>query len=276
MTFDTNERSISDSAPVEIYDFVTPTTTYRLTTWDRDFVFGGNTYTKVPGLRSAPTISSSGDPPSLTVEVPAHQPVVRDNFFGLPPRDMLLTVRRVQQVSGAAITIYEGLVVDMNVENGWAKLRVPSVIDEPFNSTVPSANIQRLCNHVLYSQPICRVGRGGFEVATSVVSVNGVTIAVASAGSVPADWYIAGEMYTAHERRQIIAHSGTTFTIDVPFKALVAGNNITLAAGCDHTATTCRDKFGNINNFGGHPYIGSAGTNGLSPLSIFIRNVFRD
>ena len=37
--------------------------------------------------------------------------------------------------------------------------------------------------------------------------------------------------------------------------AIAGGDQFTIVAGCDRTHTTCRDKFSNILNFRGEPYI---------------------
>ena len=45
-----------------------------------------------------------------------------------------------------------------------------------------------------------------------------------------------------------------TLFLPMPFNA-VAGDNLDLRAGCDKTLTTCRDRFSNVQNFRGEPYV---------------------
>ncbi len=40
-----------------------------------------------------------------------------------------------------------------------------------------------------------------------------------------------------------------------PAKPVVEGDQLVLTAGCDKTATTCRKKFGNLDNFRGFPFL---------------------
>lgn len=50
--------------------------------------------------------------------------------------------------------------------------------------------------------------------------------------------------------------SGATFTFWLPTPyPIQVGDTYTAVAGCDKELTTCRDKFGNVINFGGFPTI---------------------
>jgi len=51
-------------------------------------------------------------------------------------------------------------------------------------------------------------------------------------------------------------NSAVTITLQLPFaSAFVVGDTVVAQAGCDRTFTTCRDKFSNLINFRGEPYI---------------------
>jgi hypothetical protein len=64
--------------------------------------------------------------------------------------------------------------------------------------------------------------------------------------------------------RYIIDHSGTQLTLIVPLSDLTEDVNdssgdalVALYPGCDHTRETCKDKFDNLANYGGFPWIPS-------------------
>lgn len=260
MAFADDEKSVSSSAPVELYTFTLPTITYRLTNYDTDFVFGGNTYSAIPMQRTAVEGSAAEQAQEIVVTLPSSTPVVRNHVFGVIPREMFLEVRRVQLVSGESSVVWDGKVTSVSVgtEDGKsvARLRVPSVMDEAMSAQVPSAHYQRLCNHILYDAR-CRVLRTSFDVVASVTAVSGVTVTVSTVGGNPDAWFRAGEVVRTSdgERRLVTKHFGTTLTLNAPFSAVVLPFAVTLFAGCDHTVHTCRDKFSNVVNFGGHPYI---------------------
>ena len=52
-----------------------------------------------------------------------------------------------------------------------------------------------------------------------------------------------------------VASSGGAVTLSAPIPGLKAGDAFEAYPGCDHTLSTCADKFGNQLNYGGFPYI---------------------
>ena len=53
----------------------------------------------------------------------------------------------------------------------------------------------------------------------------------------------------------ILAQSGDTMTLLLPFSLDVAGQDIDLFAGCAHDLTTCDVKFAATLNYGGFPFV---------------------
>jgi len=56
-------------------------------------------------------------------------------------------------------------------------------------------------------------------------------------------------------RRGIKIHDGDTVTVTHPVAGLEPGSVLIALPGCNHTTTHCNDKFSNILNFGGFPYM---------------------
>jgi len=57
------------------------------------------------------------------------------------------------------------------------------------------------------------------------------------------------------QKRMIVSHVGLNITVQYPFNDMAEGAGVKLYAGCDQRIETCRDKFDNVNNFFGTPYI---------------------
>ena len=78
-------------------------------------------------------------------------------------------------------------------------------------------------------------------------------------GIQPDGYYYLGEAVAvingATYRRMIVAHTGNEIVIQYPFIGLTAPVNITVYAGCDKKAETCLNRFNNILNFTGFPYM---------------------
>jgi uncharacterized phage protein (TIGR02218 family) len=258
MTYATDTVSIQVSAPVELYEFATPVTTYRYTSFDTDFTYLGNTYTALAGLvraNLATTGFNDGDR-DLEVTLPASTAFVQANVFGRLPRNITLTLRILQQLSGEARMVWQGPVTAIAVEGRMAKVVVPSKVDDALEAEIPNVRFQPLCNHFLFDDR-CMLNAADYDVAANVSTVASTTIVVSTVGGNPDQWFQAGELVRTldGERRLIVSQVGTTLRINYPFRELVPGNALTLFPGCDHTIKTCRVKFSNHRNFGGHPNV---------------------
>lgn len=260
MTFDTDQMSVSDSAPVELYQILTPQTTYYRTTFQEDYVDGGFTYTRIPGMRSEIIAEATGKANDLVVELPSSDLIILDNFVGVPPlprTTMKLTLYRLQQLSGAKVLWWEGPIRGMSMHNNGrvARLHVPDGVDDALRTELPRARCQRKCNNGLYD-PNCTKLETDFDHATTVASFSGNTVTVNTTGDPGATYYKDGYMIFNGERRGIVDQSGGTFKtlhLDAAFRGIGINSNVTILAGCDKNVTTCRDKFNNVINFRGLP-----------------------
>lgn len=254
MTFIDDEKSVSDNAPVELYTFVTNVGTFRRTSLNVDHVHGGNTYTAVPMMRTHVEVNATDQAQELVIDLPASDPVVKGHLPILPGTFTCL-VQRKQLVSGEVQTIWDGKVTSLTVKGRTASMRVPSIMDDALATSIPSAYFQVPCNHVLYDSR-CRINRGFFTDAANVVSASGSTVTISVVATDQS--YRGGDIVrTADgESRLIIDQIGAVLTLNRPFPATVTiPYAVGVVPGCDHTVKTCRDKFGNVLNFGGHPYI---------------------
>jgi uncharacterized phage protein (TIGR02218 family) len=117
-------------------------------------------------------------------------------------------------------------------------------------------------------------------------SADGHALTVTLGSTYPADWFtrglatfVSGAGVTARTEIRRHAIVGTAITLDLwqSFPtSLVAGNTLTLTAGCDKHIETCRQKFSNVENFRGFPHMpgndfvaavaqpGDAANNGLA------------
>ena len=80
-------------------------------------------------------------------------------------------------------------------------------------------------------------------------------------GTYTAGYFIGGTVEFGVEKRTIVAHSVNTITMSYRMINLdlnnddISDGDVDVYPGCDGRAATCRDKFDNIFNFFGHPYI---------------------
>lgn len=136
----------------------------------------------------------------------------------------------------------------------------------------PRFYIGRRCNWALYSNPngdpypgLCYINPDDWKISGNLALItdvpNQLDITATGANGKPENWFAFGYIDTGtganRERQTILASSvgagdHVTITIKRPLRKAVNGQLCLLYPGCDLTYATCRDKFGNAANFGGH------------------------
>jgi uncharacterized phage protein (TIGR02218 family) len=258
MTYDAHEKSVQSAAPKELYTFTAPTFTYRFTSHDQDLNVNGVTFTSLAISRGNVAKSPMGQTREMIVSMPRnHELVSRLRNNGITPRGVEVKIERYHHAIGGIITtreVWRGDVASIESEDAVTRIRVPSQLDDRLNVHLPVVRAQRTCNHMLYDRG-CQVARASFKVNTTILTVNGTTLTVASMGGQADGWSKYGDIIRAEdgESRSVLSHVGTTLIIDVPFGTMNAGDVVDVSAGCDRLLDTCFVKFNNIPNFGGHP-----------------------
>lgn len=256
-TFDDNERSTSQNRPIDLYTITTPTVTYRLTSHIVDVVYAGLTYTATTMTRGSLQVSQDLTGRELIVYLPISHPLVQRFFAtGIPEHSVSVTLQRLQSVSGQAFQQWSGFAQSIAVDKHQASVRCPSVTDDPFKVRLPQVTATRLCNHVLYDAG-CTLDRAGFAInppAVYIAAISGSTISLSTvAGSADQRFQYGEIVHDTGQRRMVLSQIGTTLTLNAPFVGAAVGDGVVVYSGCNHDVTTCRDKFGNVKNFGGFP-----------------------
>jgi len=256
-TFDELEQSVELSRPVEVYDFVIGSDQYRYTSAEGTVTASGVDYTPVPLKRGNPVQSREQKTTALTITLPSDDAAVTPFIAIQPSSRMLITIRRVQLDSVPAVTIvvFEGYVASIAFRGETAELRcIP--FNELFTREMPRFQYQGLCNHVLYDGGCTLAAGGAFKHSGSVLGVTGRDVNVQSLPT-SGDPFVGGylEIPGGSEQRLIVAQSGTIVTLLMTFRANISGGTIDAFFGCDHTPETCSQKFSNIINYGGFPFV---------------------
>jgi uncharacterized phage protein (TIGR02218 family) len=257
LTYDALETSDSDGYVAELYEFLGAANDYYYTSFASAQTYGGHTYTPMPGLKrkgiTTTTVggSSSGD---LEIELPYNSALAAEYAFTDVPASLRLNLRRkhISDPDDAAVVIWSGEVGVWTVKGRMATFKVPSVFSVALETIIPKVRWQKPCNNLLYDGR-CKVVRNDHKVDTTISSATDSTITVASVGTWVGTEGVGGEVVNnvTGERRTIVSHSGTVLTIKLPFSSFTPGDSVTLFEGCDHSGQTCKDKFDNIDNYGG-------------------------
>jgi len=257
MTFSADEKTTHDAEPIELYRFEGSGSVYVYCSGDYDYSFNGDLYLASPITRAAIEDGADANRNALRLTMPASMDLIQDYAFDVAPRSLELKLFRIHPFSGNFTTYWRGPVTSMTVEGRMASIRVPSILEEAAESTVPSVNYQRQCNHILYDGR-CGLAAASYKVSKNIdsISADGLTLTITTTIGA-ANLYRGGEIVrsTDSERRLIVASTTTTVTIAWPFRTLAAADAVEIYQGCDHTIETCDAKFSNSANFGGAPFI---------------------
>ncbi len=278
MSFDDNERSTSQNRPIDLYTITTPTAIYRLTSYPVNYSYAGNVFTALTMDRGSHQLTNDQGTDEMTVTLPISHPLVQEYAStGIPAMNVAVRVQRLQTASGAAQQIWTGFAQSLTVDGATATIRIPASTADAFKIQLPVIGATRVCNHRLFDQrcspnpgghwPISSTtaGSGGpdpgvFQISDTIASVSadGLTVNGVGIGAKPFGWAGFGRLILASgEQRRILTHVSTTLTLAVPLPGLVSGMAVTIEAGCAHDMTTCKSKFNNQLNFGGHPLMTS-------------------
>ena len=258
MVFSVTEKSAASGSPIELYKFVGNYNTYRFTSWATDITNAEGTYTATNIKRAKIERGTQDEDLSVELELPFNNPMVLEYVYAVAPPSLVMELRRAHPDDlNDTLLQWQGQVLSWNVQNGIAKLKVPSLLSYALNGPLPAVKYQAPCNAVLYDTR-CQVVEATYSsVGISVISVTDEIVVLAS--SPFADGACnAGEMefVSGGERRMIVSNTGTSFTLSSPFANLVASDVVTIYQGCDHAlAGDCINKFSNGRNFVGFPLV---------------------
>lgn len=259
MTFASFEESVESARPVELYKFTIGSEVIRYTSAEDDHIppFDANTYFARQISRNSPNQSNEDRRQTLEVSLPADD-ALSSRFIGVPPgSEVQLEITRYHRGDSEAYVIWQGKIVGAGYTNEGAVCVLTGVTDESaFSRTIPRYKYQGLCNHTLYDS-LCTVTKSSYKHTGVVSAASANTVEVTGLVSAKgAGWAVGGYIDNGNsDYRQIIAQSGDTLTLYVPFESSPLGASVDVYAGCDHTIDTCDSKFSNAVNFGGFPFV---------------------
>jgi len=255
------EYSPTSGLPIEGFEFAAPNNVfYRYTSSEVERVINGQSFIPISIERGAVKSGTHEDDNlDLQISMPVSTPLIQLYAFDISPPSLIMTLYRYHIGTAAAtdwIVLWKGKVTSFTISGQLALLRVPSVFTSFLGGAIPNRYYQAQCNHILYDSR-CKVVRASFKTTTTVASiVDRNTIVVVNDGF--ADGFLsAGDFINNRtgERRTIVNNIFNTVSIVFPFHDVLVGDSVELSAGCPHSALACKNKFNNILNYGGFPYI---------------------
>lgn len=274
MTFAALQALVSGKKPVWLYYIRIGSQTAYLTSHGTDFTVGGQTYTSVAMTQTKIRVTSAIGRAETKVILPQSLEFAR-NFIGdtgYRDNEILISQTYEEDPDAEVAVKFRGRIVDVRpfyktitlaAENRFTTFRRKALVDV----------VQRPCRHVLYhtgcNLSIDEWSSGGTATAWDEASA---TLTVTEAGEQTDQYYSGGVLTFGTDRQFIVSHVGSNLVLlgPVPDLADEITNNgsaaVSLAPGCNLSMDHCLNKFDNIENYGGFPWITDNLYDGRNPF----------
>jgi len=260
MSFYDFETSIDTAQPIELYEFTYGINKHRYCTAPDTIVYGGYEWLSSQISRQTILVGGNTRTTQLILNVPRDFYIAQQFKSSQPATHIYIKIYKLHRTDTAQEAIIEwvGRVMSAKWGNSGATITCESV----YASIERNARIRRYsitCPFQLYGEG-CKVSMTNYGVDATLSSVSGITLVSDAFATKPNGWFIGGFVLwydvvnKLHFRRFITAHSGNQITIQQQINGLIAGEQIKAYAGCNKLITTCKDKFNNIENYGGFPW----------------------
>lgn len=261
MTLSAYESATQDGQKVEIYTFYTNTNTWRQTSADEPIIHGGYTYEPANLSRSDRISTIEINKSSLEIYTPKDH-VIASMFNGFPPGSVVgVTILQGHRndPDQEFVPFWFGRILGRN--NGKEKAVLSSESSATSQHRLGlSRKFQLGCPHALYGAK-CGVNRTTHLLTATASSLSGPEITFASGVDVHGDNYFNGGLLywdvgtSYREFRMIESQVGNVVTVTYNPATMTPGTVVSLYPGCDHTLGTCANKFTNVLNYGGWPFM---------------------
>jgi len=259
VTYEALETSQESGQPVELYEFIIGTETYRYTSAEDTVLFNGNSWVSRQITRSNPTQTTDERRQLITVTLPTDD-VVCARYIGIVPGKLMsLEIIRFHRGDAEAFILWQGRVKGAKYIRQGALCELQGLSTESsYSRTIPRHKYQGLCNHVLYDGG-CKIVKTSYQYVGTINVISGNTITVNGLETAKGDGWATGgyiELGSGEDYRMVLDQSGDVLKLMLPFNGST-GQSVTVYAGCDHTLDTCDSKFSNAVNYGGFPFVPS-------------------
>ena len=230
---------------------------WTFTSADRDLTYNGETYKAIPIGRSSPESSDDSMRADLSIQFGRDCDLAQEflKYVG----DAITTVTVFQIEPGGVAVFWRGRVSSDKMDGDEMSLECESVFTSLRRPGL-RARYQRNCRHTLYGSG-CGLDKESFRVDAVYTSLVDRTIVVPDAASYPPG-YFTGGMVRAPDgaARYVLSHAGDTLTLSRRLERLEEDGEpgvtqVGLYPGCARTRDHCINRFNNLDNYGGFPWI---------------------
>lgn len=250
---------------IEIYTFQLDDTIWRYTSGNITVNYDGNDFAPLPISRSAYETRHELSKNGMDITIPITNELAQLLLTEFAEFELTLLI-------GQLVSDYPDFSTNVGYRDLWqgrmtatrpSGNKMKLVFETYFTSMRRQgcrARYSKNCRHVLYSDMGCKVDPLDYELEIALTGMSGdrEELYTDDIGSAEAGYYIGGILLgPGGTRASIIGQSETSLTIQRPLDELTGTENVKIYPGCNHAMDHCKDRFSNLENYGGYPYIPS-------------------
>jgi uncharacterized phage protein (TIGR02218 family) len=270
MSYDQTQNSESDSRIAYLYEFTYgENKAFRYCSTTTHLFTLGRSWQAAPMSYGAINVTAAMERQPLEILVPILSEIARLFTVAPPAQPVSVTIYRGDYIENDYVVQWTGRVVSLQTDGvGEATLHCTPTLST-LQRRVMRRKYQPGCPHVLYGDTGCKVPielHSETGIVLEVVSSLRIRVRLTSLPHGIADSTVAGGIINVVmpdgmlvQRTIIEAENVGPREYIVKMLSYAVGilpdMEVSIAKGCDHTFTTCRDRFANASNFGGCPNI---------------------
>ena len=225
------------------------------TSGDVDVIYDGNTYVPATLKRSLVKYDTRFEVTTMSIDADYLQDATIDFISMNPIEIMWISVMKLHRDLLTEVdVVFIGQIKNVPFKGVQAKIECVG-FEHFLKKTVPTWRYILTCNHDIFDS-FCSKNASAYLVTETITLDTTKAILTGTAfGTYDDGHFIGGQVKFGVEARAIVAHVGTAITLSYPMSELVSTDSVDAYPGCDGRAETCRDKYDNIINILGMPFI---------------------
>lgn len=241
---------------------------WNFTSADRDLTYNGELYRAIPIGRSSPESSDDTQKADLSITFGRDNDLAQEFLRYVGDAITTVTVYQIEETGVSAF--WRGRVASDKIDGDEMTLECESVFTSLRRPGL-RARYQRNCRHTLYGSG-CGLDKESFRVDAVYTSLLDRTLIVPDAANYPANYFTGGMVRSPDgSARYVLSHSGDTLVMSRRLERLEEDGEpgvteVGLYPGCARTRNHCINRFNNLPNFGGFPWIPSRNPFGGSSI----------
>jgi uncharacterized phage protein (TIGR02218 family) len=251
-----DKEEASERRPVEIYHIWSGSTHYYNTSSDAEVDYDSQIWLSASLQRETIEFSNDLSASEVNVTFDKANPAISKYVAQAPVTLAWIKIMKLFRDQSPIETqlVFLGQILAVSVKGPQAQATCKG-IEYLLQNPALKDWYQPECNHTVFSAG-CGLDANTYKISPTITLDATETILTAAAFGAEADGYwTMGKVTFGDDVRYITAHSGNSITLMNKFADLETSDTVEVTPGCDGSVDTCKDKYDNLINFLGFPFV---------------------